>query len=100
MTTPGLPALTELDYLLAVDDFSRVGALRLRGPDGTWLRSVNKGRRTTPPLIELARVYEASRAVERGKETAEDLRYLQGRGTSLGGMRPKCTVVDEDGCLG
>src|SRR3546814_13511307 len=34
-TDPKLPALTELDYLLAVDDFSRVGALRLRGPDGT-----------------------------------------------------------------
>jgi serine/threonine-protein kinase HipA len=29
---PRLPALTELDYLLAVDDFSRVGALRLRDP--------------------------------------------------------------------
>jgi len=32
-----LPALTELDYLLAVDDFSRVGALRLRDSDGNWL---------------------------------------------------------------
>ena len=25
--------------------------------------------------------------------------YLRGRGTSLGGMRPKCTVVDDDGRL-
>lgn len=33
---PRLPALTELDYLLAVDDFSRVGALRPRDPDGGW----------------------------------------------------------------
>jgi len=97
---PGLPALTELDYLLAVDDFSRVGALRLRDPSGTWSRSVDKGRRATPPLIELAGVYKASRAVELGNETTEDLRYLQGRGTSLGGMRPKCTMVDEDGYLG
>lgn len=31
---PQLPALTELDYLLAVDDFSRVGALRLRDTEG------------------------------------------------------------------
>jgi serine/threonine-protein kinase HipA len=97
---PGLPALTELDYLLAVDDFSRVGALRLRDPDGTnWHRTTPGGQRSTPPLIELERVFLASRAVERGNETAEDLRYLQGKGTSLGGMRPKCTLVDEDGRL-
>lgn len=96
---PGLPALTELDYLLAVDDFSRVGALRLRGQDGAWHRTVPAGRRSTPPLIELERVFQASRALERGQETAEDLRYLQGKGTSLGGMRPKCTMVDEDGWL-
>ncbi|MEK7947366.1 type II toxin-antitoxin system HipA family toxin [Pigmentiphaga sp. YJ18] len=96
---PKLAALTELDYLLAVDDFSRVGALRLHGPDGAWHRTVPEGRRTTPPLIELEHIYQASRAVERGQETAEDLRYLQGKGTSLGGMRPKCTMVDEDGWL-
>ncbi|MCK9988816.1 MAG: serine/threonine-protein kinase HipA [Azoarcus sp.] len=96
---PRLPALTELDYLLAVDDFSRVGALRLRDPDGRFHRTVAEGRRTTPPLIELKRIFEASRALERGQETNEDLRYLQGKGTSLGGMRPKCTLVDEDGWL-
>ena len=96
---PQLPALTELDYLLAVDDLSRVGALRLRDPDGTWHRMVPKGRRSTPPLMELEHIFQASRAVERGQETVEDLRYLQGKGTSLGGMRPKCSVVDEDGWL-
>lgn len=96
---PQLAPLTELDYLLAVDDFSRVGALRLRDPEGNWYRTVPKGQRSTPPLIELERIYQASRAVERGQETSEDLRYLQGKGTSLGGMRPKCTLVDEDGRL-
>lgn len=96
---PRLPALTELDYLLAVDDFSRVGALRLRGQAGNWHRTVSEGRRSTPPLIELEHLYQASRAVERGQETAEDLRFLQGKGTSLGGLRPKCTLVDEGGRL-
>lgn len=94
-----LPALTELDYLLAVDDFSRVGALRLVESDVDRHGTAPKGRRSTPPLIELERTYRASRAVECGQETAEDLRYLQGKGTSLGGMRPKCTMVDEDGRL-
>lgn len=96
---PQLPALTELDYLAAVDDFSRVGALRLRDNQGGFLRSVDEGRRATPPLVELDRIYSASRAVERSQETAEDLKYLQGKGTSLGGMRPKCTVLDEHGQL-
>jgi len=96
---PRLAALTEMDYLLAVDDFSRVGALRLRDSDGRWHRTIAAGRRSTPPLIELERIFQASRALERGQETTEDLRYLQGKGTSLGGMRPKCTMVDEDGWL-
>lgn len=89
---PGLAPLNELDYLCAVDDFSRVGALRLC-KEGQYLRTTDEGRRTTPPLIELERIYQASRAVETSKDTAEDLRYLQGKGTSLGRMRPKCTVL-------
>ena len=96
---PRLAPLTEMDYLLAVDDFSRVGALRLRDGDGCYLRTVAEGRRGTAPLIELGRIFQASQALERGQETAADLRYLQGKGTSLGGMRPKCTLVDEDGWL-
>src|SRR5690606_21260340 len=32
-------------------------------------------------------------------ETAADLAYLRGRGTSLGGLRPKCSVLDTDGSL-
>ena len=53
----------------------------------------------TPPLIELDRMLAASRAVENGKETIEDLDCLQGKATSLGGLRPKCTIVDDDGAL-
>jgi len=96
---PTLAALTELDYVTAVDDFSRVGALRLRNEKGLFLRTVEEGRRTTPPLVELERIYSASRAVEMSQETAQDLVYLQGKGTSLGGMRPKCTILDEHGRL-
>jgi serine/threonine-protein kinase HipA len=91
--------LNALDYLLAVDDFSRVGALRFRDESGEFQRAEEEGRRTAPPLIELGHLLSASRAVEANKETAADLAYLRGRGTSLGGMRPKCTVVDDDGAL-
>ena len=96
---PQLGALTEMDYLAAVDDFSRVGALRLRDEGGAFLGSAAQGQQPAPPLIELAHIYAASRAVEQNQETAQDLRYLQGKGTSLGGMRPKCTVLDKDGTL-
>lgn len=91
--------LNALDFLLAVDDASRVGALRFQDEEGIFQRAAEKGRRTAPPLIELGRLLSASRAVETNSETAADLRYLRGRGTSLGGLRPKCTVVDDDGRL-
>lgn len=94
-----LGALTEIDYLAAVDDYSRVGALRLKDKNGRYLRSVPEGTRTTPAFLELAQILQASRAVELSQETAQDLAYLQGKGTSLGGMRPKCTILDSDGAL-
>jgi len=96
---PQLTALTEMDYLLAVDDFSRMGALRLRDSFGRFRASYDEGKRRVPPLMDLVRLYEASRSVEQGQESTEDLRYLQGKGTSLGGMRPKCSILDEDGRL-
>ena len=94
-----LGLLTEADYLACVDDFSRVGALRLRDENGHYLLSVADGARSTPAFFELEKILLASRAVEVSKETAEDLAYLQGKGTSLGGMRPKCTILDSDGAL-
>lgn len=71
--------LNALDSLRAVDDVSRVGALRFRDEDGMFQRAQEEGRRTTPPLIELGHLLSASRAVEANKETAEDLAYLRGR---------------------
>lgn len=94
---PSLGALTRFDLLTAVDDFSRMGALRLRDAKGRFLRSDSEFR--TPQFIELEKIYAATRAVEQGVETEADIRFLQGKGTSLGGLRPKCTVLDTDGAL-
>ena len=94
-----LPPPNALDFLLAVDDISRMGALRLRADD-EWQRAApGFGQRTTPPLIELPHLIAASRAVEHQTETEADLAYLRGRGTSLGGLRPKCTILDHHGRL-
>jgi serine/threonine-protein kinase HipA len=91
--------LNELDFLLEVDDTSRGGALRFQDESGIFRRDSEPDRRTAPPLIELTQLAAATRAIESNTETAADLAYLRGRGTSLGGMRPKCTVVDEKGQL-
>jgi serine/threonine-protein kinase HipA len=91
--------LTPIGLLLAVDDVSRVGALRFQDEEGVFQRATGEGRRAAPALIELPTLMTASRAVETNTETAEDLAHLRGRGTSLGGMRPKCSVTDDDGAL-
>ncbi|MEI6676698.1 MAG: HipA domain-containing protein, partial [Verrucomicrobiota bacterium] len=96
---PVTAQLNALDFLLAVDDSSRVGALRFKNEQGVFCRAFAADRRAAPPLVELGRLLAATRAVETENETAADLAYLRGRGTSLGGMRPKCTVIDEDGRL-
>jgi serine/threonine-protein kinase HipA len=95
----GPAQLNAVDYLLAVDDGNRVGALRFRDENRVFQRETEPGHRHAPPLLELHHLLNASRAVESETETAADLAYLLGRGTSLGGLRPKCSVVDDDGTL-
>src|ERR1700761_5282107 len=91
--------LSPIDFLLAVDDVNRVGALRYQDEEGAFQRAPAEGARTAPPLLELSMLRAASLAVETNTETAQDLAYLRGRGTSLGGLRPKCSVIDENGLL-
>jgi serine/threonine-protein kinase HipA len=94
---PTLAPLTAFDYLSSVDDFSRVGALRLVDAKGQFLGSGARYR--TPKLVDLGKIVEAARKVEAGTDSMADLQYLQGKATSLGGMRPKCTVLEENGSL-
>ena len=94
--------LSPLDYLLFVDDASRIGALRFCYPNGEFLGKSIEGRRTTPPMLELASIINAVKAIELNQETLEDLNYLRGRGSPLGGLRPKCSIINEDNqlCIG
>lgn len=93
------PALEPVDFLMWVDDEARVGALRLFDPQANvYLRSGGTHWHI-PPLVELGRVVNAARALEAGTESEQDLQYLLGQGTSLGGARPKSTVRDTDGRL-
>ena len=62
----GSTQLNAVDFLLAVDDGNRVGALRFRDEAGIFQRAAEPGRRTAPPLLELKHLISASRAVETG----------------------------------
>jgi serine/threonine-protein kinase HipA len=65
-----LGPLTEADYLACVDDFSRVGALRLRDEKGHFVRRVADGARSSPVFLELKKILLASRAVEANHGTS------------------------------
>lgn len=91
--------LNPLDFLLAVDDQSRVGALRFRDESGKFQRTPEDERQPAAPSVSLAQLVASSHAVEMDEETMADLDYLRGRGTPLGGLRPKCSIVTSDGRL-
>ena len=90
--------LHEIDYLLLVDDEARQGALRFAETEGgPFLRG--EGVKRIPPLIELPRLLNATERVIDENENDEDLRLLIAPGSSLGGARPKASVLEADGHL-
>ena len=85
-------SLGEADFLLAVRDQLRQGALRLRNPArGTFLAPNGGG---VPHLVDLPRLLGASTKLEDDVETDAELRLLLDAGSSLGGARPKAHVTD------
>ncbi len=100
---PRTARLHESDYLLGVHDAYRVGGLRFRlGDSGNFLD--NRHDAAAPPLVQLRELEAASLGLERDeKNTArkadEWLRLLIAPGGSLGGARPKASVVDAHGRL-
>jgi serine/threonine-protein kinase HipA len=90
--------LQEIDYLLLVDDEARQGALRFAEKEGgPFLRE--EGVKRIPPLVELPKLLAAAEHVMEDKDTEEDLRLLFAPGSSLGGARPKASVIEKDGQL-
>jgi serine/threonine-protein kinase HipA len=53
-----------------------------------------------PPVIQLPALIRAADAIHGESETAQDLRYLLGQGSPLGGARPKSAVQLADGTMG
>lgn len=87
----------DIDYVLAVEDHARVGAIRFRMPGMPEYLSANRG--VIPPLIHLRKLQAATDAVHDDRASSADLRFLLGAGSPLGGARPKCLVSLPDGRL-
>jgi serine/threonine-protein kinase HipA len=87
----------DVDYVLALDDVARVGALRFRVNAESPFLAVTAGK--LPPLVRLSALLRATDAIHSETETAEDLQFLLGAGSPLGGARPKSAVSLADGRL-
>ena len=88
-----LRAIDEVDYLLGVFDSTRQGSLRYSVPDSDDRLSESN---EVPLIIELKRLLFASNEIARGNERSGQIKELLDAGSgSLGGARPKASVVDE-----
>ncbi|MBE5913580.1 MAG: type II toxin-antitoxin system HipA family toxin [Pseudobutyrivibrio ruminis] len=92
--------LMESDYLLGVYDEARMGGLRFKlDKDGEYLS--NDKDFATPPWTSLRELEQASLAYEKEENVLDDkwLKQLIAPGSSLGGARPKASVMAPDGSL-
>jgi serine/threonine-protein kinase HipA len=80
----------DIDYVLALDDTARIGALRFRIDGAAPFLATTSGK--LPPLVRLNALLRATDAIHSETETAQDLRFLLGAGSPIGGARPKAAV--------
>lgn len=95
--------LYESDYLLGVFDQYRMGALRFKiDRHGVFLD--DDERLSAPPITSLRELEHAVRQIEQNVDL-DDPEYMKwlfmliSPGSSLGGARPKASVMDEEGNL-
>lgn len=92
--------LNDSDFLLGVYDEMRMGGIRFKlEKDGDFLS--NDKETAVPPWANLRTLEEASRQFENDEKGLNEkwLNQLLKPGSSLGGARPKATVVDTEGQL-
>lgn len=104
-TEEGRPVrrLSSFDYLVGIDDESRMGGFRFKRTEKGDFINCDKSLRT-PPLTDVRSLAAACQAVEQSEEKSvlpekKWIRQLVHPGTSLGGARPKAAVTDDDGSL-
>jgi len=95
--------LTSFDYLMGIDDASRMGGFRFAETLGGKFINCEASLRV-PPLASVRELMHAAHEIETSEEkhllpSKKWLAQLLHPGTSLGGARPKASVIDEDGRL-
>ena len=90
--------LDEVDYLLAVNDDTRQGALRFKPRNSDTFVGPPS---VVPPFISLPTLLHTAREVADSDEYIQAVKVLLDTGTSaLGGARPKASILCPDGSLG
>lgn len=91
--------LSEIDYLLGVNDEARQGALRFSTEPNETIFLSPKSTLSIPPIVDLPKLLSATERLMADDDCADDIRLLLAPGSSLGGARPKASIRDLDGSL-
>lgn len=95
--------LNSFDYLMGIDDFTRMGGFRFKElPEGQFI--CTEKELSIPPLANIRDLITAAHEIEKSEELniLPEKRWLQqlvNPGTSLGGARPKAGVIDKENTL-
>ncbi len=95
--------LSSFDFLIGIDDFSRMGGFRFKEErDGDFI-NMNESLKI-PPLADVRDLIAASMEIEKSEEenllpAKKWIAQLVQPGSSLGGARPKASVIGEDKTL-
>ena len=88
--------LNDVDFLAGVSDITRQGALRFTLPDSTDFIGTDAD---VPKMIALPRLLHAVDQLDTDDEQQASKALLDAGSGSLGGARPKASVIDPDGRL-
>ena len=95
--------LSSFDFLIGIEDFSRMGAFRFKeSMNGEYINASEVLR--IPPLTDIRELIAASSEIEKSEDENRlpEMRWiaqLVQPGSSLGGARPKASVIDENKIL-
>ncbi len=95
--------LSSYDYLIGIEDYSRMGGFRFKEElDGDFINMSDSLR--IPPLTSIRELVVASHEIEKSEENnilpdKKWIAQLVQPGSSLGGARPKASVIDTDKTL-
>lgn len=95
--------LSSFDYLVGIEDYSRMGGLRFKDSlDGEYINASEILR--IPPITDIRELIAASSEIEKSEEENHlpERRWIEQLvqpGSSLGGARPKASVINENKIL-